>query len=198
MGREAPLARGIRKINLRHALKVRFIPAGAGNTCFLSLSAPWPPVYPRWRGEHGKQFCDWANFPGLSPLARGTLLHSLRSCFKFRFIPAGAGNTTGGRAQFRRTTVYPRWRGEHYNGMNPVFWFSGLSPLARGTPAQPLACLATGRFIPAGAGNTTVEFFTSKGITVYPRWRGEHYLDSATNVYSAGLSPLARGTLTYD
>ena len=31
-------------------------------------------------------------------------------------------------------------------------------------------------------------------LTVYPRWRGEHYALAAALMYAAGLSPLARGT----
>ena len=34
-------------------------------------------------------------------------------------------------------------------------------------------------------------------LTVYPRWRGEHYALAAALMYAAGLSPLARGTLNY-
>ncbi|EMW56717.1 hypothetical protein EC2731150_3173 [Escherichia coli 2731150] len=50
------------------------------------------------------------------------------------------------------------------------------------------------RFIPAGAGNTSPSTPVSKLISVYPRWRGEHYMISNSWVYSDGLSPLARGT----
>ncbi len=32
------------------------------------------------------------------------------------------------------------------------------------------------------------------GFPVYPRWRGEHGLDSSQACGSPGLSPLARGT----
>ncbi len=70
----------------------------------------------------------------------------------------------------------------------------GLSPLARGTrPVDQLRQLAT-RFIPAGAGNTPCIYAPSRLPTVYPRWRGEHWLRAKTGVCRRGLSPLARGT----
>ncbi|AFJ48131.1 hypothetical protein EBL_c30610 [Shimwellia blattae DSM 4481 = NBRC 105725] len=50
---------------------------------------------------------------GLSPLARGTLFYLFDKPFCFRFIPAGAGNTTNTAGEFNNHAVYPRWRGEH-------------------------------------------------------------------------------------
>ncbi|ENC59934.1 hypothetical protein ECP02999175_3090 [Escherichia coli P0299917.5] len=82
-----------------------------------------------------------------------------------RFIPAGAGNTLPLSALLARNTVYPRWRGEH---------FDGLSPLARGTLRIAHADNRARRFIPAGAGNTSAENRSIAPTSVYPRWRGEH------------------------
>ena len=58
------------------------------------------------------------------------------------------------------------------------------------------------RFIPAGAGNTRIEagiiVDIEAGIivdsAVYPRWRGEHAVNSVVFMLRSGLSPLARGT----
>ena len=52
------------------------------------------------------------------------------------------------------------------------------------------------RFIPAGAGNTVLDHFKFTIDSVYPRWRGEHYVENICNTRKNGLSPLARGTLT--
>ncbi|SNU36563.1 conserved hypothetical protein [Klebsiella grimontii] len=50
------------------------------------------------------------------------------------------------------------------------------------------------RFIPAGAGNTSLTSFLWMETPVYPRWRGEHdYWDEGVTA-KRGLSPLARGT----
>ncbi len=70
----------------------------------------------------------------------------------------------------------------------------GLSPLARGTQRGLMSALNHHRFIPAGAGNTMLPSFTPFLISVYPRWRGEHFLGNDVICSSHGLSPLARGT----
>ncbi|UYA58654.1 hypothetical protein NAL19_387 [Pectobacterium sp. F1-1] len=51
-------------------------------------------------------------------------------------------------------SVYPRWRGEHTVSRRSRVSLVGLSPLARGTPVNVAAHDSSGRFIPAGAGNT--------------------------------------------
>ncbi len=90
--------------------------------------------------------------------------------------------------------VYPRWRGEHSEYFADLFTDRGLSPLARGTRGNSFLDAALLRFIPAGAGNTLPSLVDEKSITVYPRWRGEHWLRAKTGVCRRGLSPLARGT----
>ncbi|ESF39944.1 hypothetical protein SEES8400_06211 [Salmonella enterica subsp. enterica serovar Senftenberg str. ATCC 8400] len=50
------------------------------------------------------------------------------------------------------------------------------------------------RFIPAGAGNTSRSGREVYCLTVYPRWRGEHYFVFSITLFISGLSPLARGT----
>ena len=70
-------------------------------------------VYPRWRGELniGNGFAAAAS--GLSPLARGTPKSRIRLSPLDRFIPAGAGNTKRRLNVVQKSSVYPRWRGEH-------------------------------------------------------------------------------------
>ncbi len=90
-------------------------------------------VYPRWRGELniGNGFAAAAS--GLSPLARGTPKSRIRLTPLDRFIPAGAGNTKRRLNVVQKSSVYPRWCGEHdwYGPWERVI--GGLSPLARGT-----------------------------------------------------------------
>ncbi len=72
----------------------------------------------------------------------------------------------------------------------------GLSPLTRGTHMNVGSDRVFTRFIPAGAGNTVLDHFKFTIDSVYPRWRGEHYVENICNTRKNGLSPLARGTLT--
>ena len=90
----SPLARGT--LSPCHPVfsRRRFIPAGAGNTAKSDIHMQYGSVYPRWRGEHAPT--NWRNSKncGLSPLARGTLKRRWIYFLMWRFIPAGAGNTT--------------------------------------------------------------------------------------------------------
>ena len=150
----SPLARGTHVNTILYRLSVRFIPAGAWNTLFVARRLMSISVYPRWRGEHAVQnFLKRFNC-GLSPLARGTHTPLSNSCD----LP----------------TVYPRWRGEHIDPEQQYAQTDGLSPLARGTLLCRFHITGLPRFIPAGAGNTTVQTAGYYFFAVYPRWRGEH------------------------
>ncbi len=70
----------------------------------------------------------------------------------------------------------------------------GLSPLARGTHTGTSLFASAGRFIPAGAGNTSSVVIVWPSTAVYPRWRGEHSQAHGCLIEIAGLSPLAWGT----
>ncbi len=175
-------------------MTVRFIPASAGNTISEIPAPALPPVYPRSRGEHEKiqrgRKCEC----GLSPLARGT--HIRCPCFRMlhRFIPAGAGNTSPHPAAATGRPVYPCWPGEHSRSRMRISTRAGLYPLARGTLEPTNQPSPSGRFIPAGAGNTFNSGEITLRVTVYPRWRGEHGWRLYLWRVNSGLSPLARGT----
>ncbi|CAD6063936.1 Domain of uncharacterised function (DUF2825) [Escherichia coli] len=176
--------------------KIRFIPAGAGNTRPCNRNGDFNSVYPRWRGEHCWMSLSNTERSGLSPLARGTLCYPLKTADSRRFIPAGAGNTLLPAQNRRFASVYPRWRGEHSASVQAGTRYSGLSPLARGTLCYPLKTADSRRFIPAGAGNTRPASRLAPDIPVYPRWRGEHSINCGGSEANSGLSPLARGTHT--
>ena len=134
--------------------KVRFIPAGAGNTRKSFVYSLPTPVHPRRCGEHRSDFRVFSSANGSSPQVRGTRFHVTVSHLLIRFIPAGAGNTsllTAGRCSE-----------------------NGSSPQVRGTPPIK-SCASMGfRFIPAGAGNTGRITKTALGKPVHPRRCGEH------------------------
>ena len=73
------------------------------------------------------------------------------------------------------SVVYPRWRGEHEKSGVKSIPAGGLSPLARGTQRAEKRPRFLVRFIPAGAGNTSLQQRYGISSPVYPRWRGEHF-----------------------
>ncbi|ESC43007.1 hypothetical protein SEENP078_15106 [Salmonella enterica subsp. enterica serovar Newport str. RI_10P078] len=159
---------------MRADFRLRFIPAGAGNTLQLRSLFPQSSVYPRWRGEHLIVKIKKQAESGLSPLARGTRAKVQHYHHIRRFIPAGAGNTMFPAPKCDRQAVYPRWRGEHNDKLSVTAITIGLSPLARGTPCVVDHDFRDNRFIPAGAGNTFFFGAQPQPNAVYPRWRGEH------------------------
>ena len=132
---------------------------------------------------------------GSSPQARGTLLCTLVSDLRRRFIPAGAGNTAQHEPQPIPDAVHPRRRGEHRAGQHHIRRRDGSSPQARGTHQPPEPSGANHRFIPAGAGNTMPRAHARLRSTVHPRRRGEHAPGRIVCSVALGSSPQARGTL---
>ena len=190
----SPLARGTHLLRGSSLHLCRFIPAGAGNTSSSNSLIRLAAVYPRWRGEHAHANANSFLASGLSPLARGTPRFTHPDTVAWRFIPAGAGNTTPRATLTQWRPVYPRWRGEHCLSTKAPSNPSGLSPLARGTPIPGTWAISFFRFIPAGAGNTWRPPTETSWRSVYPRWRGEHTILNRRSPWSGGLSPLARGT----
>ena len=129
----SPLARGTRGAAHRPERTPRFIPARAGNTSERLSELNGAAVYPRSRGEHSCPNGARPSAAGLSPLARGTHVSRDAGDVGLRFIPAGAGNTHNIQTLQCGSSVYPRWRGEHFSPLISAGTSVGLSPLARGT-----------------------------------------------------------------
>jgi len=176
------------------ACALRFIPAGAGNTIAGSCGRTGSPVHPRGRGEHAPSRVCLPFVCGSSPRARGTPPMGDRGRRHGRFIPAGAGNTTIGALNRIGRVVHPRGRGEHGTAQLLPSALYGSSPRARGTQQQPLLLPTLQRFIPAGAGNTSVRSACQFPCPVHPRGRGEHVSEASRQRAEDGSSPRARGT----
>ncbi len=190
----SPHARGTPISHGRMPLRVRFIPARAGNTMPGPASPGEPSVHPRTRGEHATSTRRGRSRRGSSPHARGTLGTGRREQIPARFIPARAGNTSCGMVCAALIAVHPRTRGEHSVTSYSTPSSRGSSPHARGTPGR-RGCRHQGRrFIPARAGNTTLMSLLSMLSPVHPRTRGEHGRKLPSPCISAGSSPHARGT----
>ena len=89
----SPPARGTRATANARRVKMRFIPACAGNTACTRPNAGQEPVHPRLRGEHISCSRMRLKASGSSPPARGTRAATGKSVTSLRFIPACAGNT---------------------------------------------------------------------------------------------------------
>ena len=111
----------------------RFIPALAGNTLGLYDHVHAITVHPRACGEHWESTRSWPHTAGSSPRLRGTLYQRQRQSLNFRFIPALAGNTRGGRNKPSSKAVHPRACGEHLVKEIPLLLPDGSSPRLRGT-----------------------------------------------------------------
>ena len=153
-------------------------------------------VYPRWRGELEIVIVFIHSVIGLSPLAWGTRSPRDQRLHVNRFIPAGVGNSPDQFDIKKRSSVYPRWRGEltPYNAHDTSG--TGLSPLAWGTQLRKSDVFIVTRFIPAGVGNSKRPVNGELQPAVYPRWRGELACTSTLMRFGHGLSPLAWGTLS--
>ena len=71
---------------------------------------------------------------------------------------------------------------------------AGSSPHTRGTPQMPADSPMAARFIPAYAGNATVDAFSARFAAVHPRIRGERIVGRFPCNLVPGSSPHTRGT----
>ncbi len=170
----SPHARGIPLIKRGIAMKIRFIPACAGNT-LSSLQKLRPlKVHPRMRGEYFQRHFLRRRGKGSSPHARGIPMQLGGMGTDMRFIPACAGNTGRLFRSQNRNRVHPRMRGEYVSVSFDGASSAGSSPHARGIPVSFLAGVLNRRFIPACAGNTLGRPQYGEGRKVHPRMRGEY------------------------
>ena len=190
----SPPARGTPEQQAQTVVKLRFIPACAGNTSAPFLIVSGKPVHPRLRGEHRPTASNSQRPCGSSPPARGTPAGLARRTAVRRFIPACAGNTPTAARTIASWSVHPRLRGEHKRGVTRRMPSSGSSPPARGTPLRGHERRGGRRFIPACAGNTQLSGRCGCPTAVHPRLRGEHRSGLERVQEYGGSSPPARGT----
>ena len=150
----SPRGRGIRRPVIIHPLRIRFIPAWAGNTASGHALCRPSSVHPRVGGEYTATAGAGCAGSGSSPRGRGIRRAELRSALSMRFIPAWAGNTQQNQSDTSTTVVHPRVGGEYlFGGLLPQLK-GGSSPRGRGILRIASARDIGRRFIPAWAGNT--------------------------------------------
>ena len=209
----SPRARGNLHRSGNPIISAGSIPAGAGEPRDTDLRGDNTWVYPRGRGGTSMSMAIPARALGLSPRARGNLDDLIPAELVSGSIPAGAGEPhpsarsspspwvyPAGAGEPRKATdaapppgVYPRGRG----GTAPfgaVFAFAlGLSPRARGNPADDSGAARSRGSIPAGAGEPGSSSRRAGSGRVYPRGRGGTFGYILRAAFSQGLSPRARG-----
>ena len=177
----SPRVRGTHEPTQPRPARHRFIPACAGNTC-VSLGRPKvDTVHPRVCGEHSRRPPRRRRDIGSSPRVRGTRPPGAGKRRFERFIPACAGNTGEGLRPIPRISVHPRVCGEHFDKLPRGFAHAGSSPRVRGTHVAGRATRLIQRFIPACAGNTTMQTNRLVALPVHPRVCGEHRLLAASH-----------------
>ena len=170
----SPRLRGTPHDWRRKAMRLRFIPAPAGNASPDEMRAGCHAVHPRACGE--RLFCQHIHLVccGSSPRLRGTHLRRPGVDLANRFIPAPAGNALARSAIRACNSVHPRACGERTDKEQDMASISGSSPRLRGTLKSTHAATCPVRFIPAPAGNASA--------------------DAVDNLVRLGSSPRLRGT----
>ena len=110
-------------------------------------------------------------------------------------IPAGAGETIAMSERRSMRGAYPRRRGGNIQTEYPEQYGKGLSPQARGKPAEKSSARLADGPIPAGAGETPQPEGVCPRRGAYPRRRGGNTQRRIMSAHLMGLSPQARGKL---
>ena len=173
---------------------IRFIPAPAGNSRFFDRWRVDDPVHPRACGEQLSEIEAHGLTLGSSPRLRGTEVVEDVVDRGHRFIPAPAGNSASAVRASACTAVHPRACGEQFLIINSSPWSHGSSPRLRGTARAPRLLESCLRFIPAPAGNSSLEPDNNRRTPVHPRACGEQLDGISETDLNSGSSPRLRGT----
>ena len=117
----------------------------------------------------------------------------LLCCSGLGIIPADAGSTWGGCANWPWTGDHPRGCGEHVWGSRHKTIATGSSPRMRGALCSKDAVDGLDGIIPADAGSTTAWAKWSCPGQDHPRGCGEHGICGCAAKFGGGSSPRMRG-----
>ena len=190
----SPRMRGTRLNMLCLRIRIRFIPAYAGNASPEEMEWWANQVHPRVCGERSCDVSTATLSAGSSPRMRGTPSVRREGYMHRRFIPAYAGNACRNTHNVRFPSVHPRVcgeRGTHGQLGQPN---AGSSPRMRGTQYEAVGGPYGSRFIPAYAGNARLSRCSARGSAVHPRVCGERKRYVFVLPVAHGSSPRMRGT----
>ena len=169
----SPHTRGTHRVGKSADDLARLIPAHAGNSHDQYHPGPASPAHPRTRGELLVNTSYGFLMVGSSPHTRGTPDDLSVAAFRWRLIPAHAGNSAELARHVRPHTAHPRTRGELSSAPKTPESLAGSSPHTRGTQDGFEMCRAQLRLIPAHAGNSCRRHHGGKMGPAHPRTRGE-------------------------
>ena len=169
----SPRGRGKRPASVYLVVFIGLIPAWAGKTTGVALSAT----------ETG----------GSSPRGRGKRSLVLPASWSMRLIPAWAGKTEAGDEKGSTFEAHPRVGGENEETMRPKTFAGGSSPRGRGKRQPSRLCHRRSRLIPAWAGKTAVRRGGGHVRPAHPRVGGENGEKWDTATPRGGSSPRGRG-----
>ena len=190
----SPRVQGTRDGDAGEVLRLRSIPARAGNTPSCRGGRAARPVHPRACREHTATVDGSSCSHGPSPRVQGTLDRCRPRKADLRSIPARAGNTATRTTRSRPATVHPRACREHRAIRSREGVNIGPSPRVQGTPIEMLDVPGRQRSIPARAGNTTKCSRWRQRRAVHPRACREHPRARALLLLLIGPSPRVQGT----
>ena len=135
-------------------LKLRIIPAHAGQTELAESVASSEPDHPRACGANLAQVYDPDAEYGSSPRMRGKRSPTRRAARADRIIPAHAGQTACQCRLFQNSSDHPRACGANSFRLSKFTSYAGSSPRMRGKPCSVVYYPFCYRIIPAHAGQT--------------------------------------------
>ena len=191
----SPRARGNRDGLSARSLQRRSIPACTGQPSCRRTRRPSPAVYPRVHGATGDRLLLNEDGEGLSPRARGNQARAAAPERAERSIPACTGQPPCRQRPCRLRSVYPRVHGATAVILRADGTYHGLSPRARGNPAETDRRLRGNRSIPACTGQPVPCAASPNQNGVYPRVHGATNAVGTLTQGPTGLSPRARGNL---
>ena len=169
----SPRVRGTRRRSSGPSVRVRIIPACAGNASIRIPVSPARSDHPRVCGERFSYQASAPLLDGSSPRVRGTRDSPRAVDRAIRIIPACAGNATVMRNPSTATSDHPRVCGERLTRSTGGVTINGSSPRVRGTRCALNFAMSSIRIIPACAGNAPGARARDQSRPDHPRVCGE-------------------------
>ena len=191
----SPRVRGKQVLPVRRGLRLRIIPARAGQTKAHRTVSRNCSDHPRACGANGPPRPDSTPPNGSSPRVRGKHDIFSKGGFVGRIIPARAGQTRRSSCRYESRPDHPRACGANLEFAVIGNKTIGSSPRVRGKRRNTRSIDCCGRIIPARAGQTASECCSRCRPPDHPRACGANLLALKAVLIVSGSSPRVRGKL---